>query len=57
MHTAKVLADKLGIRDGFRVVINDGKHGCQSIHHLHLHFIAGKQFGWPPGTDVPNTKI
>mgnify|MGYP002138294084 CR=1 FL=1 len=57
MHTAKVLADKLGIRDGFRLVINDGKHGCQSIHHLHLHFIAGKQFGWPPGTDVPNTKI
>jgi histidine triad (HIT) family protein len=35
--------------DGYRVVINDGKHGCQSVYHLHLHVLGGKQLGWPPG--------
>ena len=35
-------------QSGFRVVINDGKHGCQSVYHLHLHFIGGNQLGWPP---------
>ncbi len=40
--------------DGFRIVINDGKHGCQSVYHLHLHLIGGKQLGWPPtGTPPP----
>lgn len=37
--------------DGYRVVINNGRNGCQSVYHLHLHFIGGKQLGWPPGTD------
>eukprot|EP00184_Porphyridium_aerugineum_P008443 CAMPEP_0184691916 /NCGR_PEP_ID=MMETSP0313-20130426/608_1 /TAXON_ID=2792 /ORGANISM="Porphyridium aerugineum, Strain SAG 1380-2" /LENGTH=127 /DNA_ID=CAMNT_0027149695 /DNA_START=193 /DNA_END=576 /DNA_ORIENTATION=+ len=36
-------------KTGFRVVINDGKHGCQSVYHLHLHVIGGRQLGWPPG--------
>lgn len=35
--------------EGFRVVINDGKHGSQSVFHLHLHVIGGRQMGWPPG--------
>lgn len=57
LHTAKVLADKLGFNDGFRLMINDGKHGCQSVHHLHVHFIAGKQLGWPSIEDTHNKKI
>jgi histidine triad (HIT) family protein len=35
---------------GYRIVINDGAHGCQAVPHLHLHLIAGKQLSWPPGT-------
>ena len=34
-------------RDGFRVVINDGPKGCQSVYHLHLHVMGGKQGCWP----------
>jgi hypothetical protein len=32
-----------------RYVINDGKQGCQSVYHLHVHVIGSKQLGWPPG--------
>lgn len=35
---------------GYRIVINDGAQGCQTVPHLHLHVIGGKQLGWPPGT-------
>lgn len=38
-----------GLEKGFRIVINDGKEGCQSVYHLHLHVIGGKQLSWPPG--------
>jgi histidine triad (HIT) family protein len=34
---------------GFRLVINDGEHGAQSVYHLHIHVIGGRQMGWPPG--------
>ena len=34
---------------GYRVVVNDGEEGCQSVYHLHLHVIGGKQLSWPPG--------
>lgn len=34
---------------GFRIVINDGEHGAQSVYHLHLHVLGGRQMGWPPG--------
>ena len=35
--------------DGFRIVINDGKYGCQSVYHLHVHVLGGRKMGWPPG--------
>ncbi|XP_069736265.1 adenosine 5'-monophosphoramidase HINT2 isoform X1 [Phaenicophaeus curvirostris] len=38
-----------GLGDGYRLVINDGKHGAQSVYHLHIHVLGGRQLGWPPG--------
>merc|ERR1719215_907859 len=35
--------------DGFRIVINDGKEGQQTVYHLHVHVIGGRQLTWPPG--------
>lgn len=34
---------------GFRVVVNNGEHGCQSVYHIHLHVLGGRQLKWPPG--------
>ncbi|CRK90393.1 CLUMA_CG004029, isoform A [Clunio marinus] len=49
MLAGKKVAETLDLKDGYRVVINDGKLGCQSVYHLHLHFLSGRQLGWPPG--------
>ena len=35
--------------DGFRLVTNIGKQGGQSVEHLHIHVIGGRDLGWPPG--------
>lgn len=34
---------------GFRVVLNTGPDGGQSVNHVHAHVLAGRGFGWPPG--------
>ena len=44
----KIAADR-GLGDGYRVVINDGKNGAQSVYHLHIHVFGGRQMSWPPG--------
>jgi len=36
-------------RSGFRLVINCNPHGGQTVDHLHLHLLAGRRMGWPPG--------
>jgi histidine triad (HIT) family protein len=44
------LAKEVGVsKDGFRVVINCKKRGGQTIEHLHLHLLGGRQMIWPPG--------
>jgi len=35
--------------NGFRVVMNAGPDAGQTVHHAHLHVLAGRQLGWPPG--------
>ena len=35
--------------DGYRIVTNNGGHGGQSVDHLHLHLLGGRQMIWPPG--------
>ncbi len=37
------IADDLGLKDGFRLISNKGKHGCQSVGHLHIHILGGEQ--------------
>ncbi|XP_062161647.1 14 kDa zinc-binding protein [Alnus glutinosa] len=49
LYAAKIVAEKEGILDGFRVVINSGPDACQSVYHLHLHVLGGRQMKWPPG--------
>jgi histidine triad (HIT) family protein len=50
--SAKKVAELLNVNNnGYRLVINNGRDGCQTVDHLHIHFIAGKQLGWPPGID------
>ena len=47
---AQKIAQELGIAEkGFRLVINTGKDGGQSVPHLHMHLLGGREFGWPAG--------
>ncbi len=36
-------------RTGFRIVINNGPHGGESVPHLHIHLLGGRPMAWPPG--------
>jgi histidine triad (HIT) family protein len=49
MVTAAKVARQEGLDKGFRLVVNDGPQGSQSVYHLHLHLIGGRQMNWPPG--------
>ncbi|XP_051517842.1 histidine triad nucleotide-binding protein 2, mitochondrial isoform X1 [Myxocyprinus asiaticus] len=49
LMVAKNVAKKEGLDEGYRVVINDGKNGAQSVYHLHVHVLGGRQMRWPPG--------
>jgi len=48
--TAGVIARKLGVvGSGFRLVLNHGPDAGETVPHLHLHLLAGRALGWPPG--------
>ena len=50
LFVAQQVAKEQGLgEDGFRVVVNDGASGSQSVYHLHLHVLGGRQMTWPPG--------
>ncbi|MEX2181675.1 MAG: histidine triad nucleotide-binding protein [Gemmatimonadaceae bacterium] len=47
---AKQVAKELELAEkGYRVVINTGKHGGQTVDHIHLHLLGGRKMKWPPG--------
>ena len=47
--TVKLIAEQLGLSNGYRVVINNGDDGGQTVDHLHLHILGGRHMKWPPG--------
>jgi histidine triad (HIT) family protein len=47
---AQEMAQTLGIAEsGYRIVINNGPHGGESVPHLHVHLLGGRPLSWPPG--------
>ena len=42
-------AEKLGIKENYRTVINTGKGAGQAIFHVHIHILGGRPLNWPPG--------
>jgi histidine triad (HIT) family protein len=47
---AAEVAGKLGlIQSGFRLVINNGRDGGETVPHLHCHILGGRHMDWPPG--------
>ena len=43
------IAEKRGLGKGYRVVVNTGEEGGQTVDHLHLHLLGGREMTWPPG--------
>jgi Diadenosine tetraphosphate (Ap4A) hydrolase and other HIT family hydrolases len=46
---ASKIAGKEGYGEAFRLVINNGESSGQTVYHLHVHLLAGRNFSWPPG--------
>ncbi len=47
---ARLVAERKGIAaSGYRLVMNTGRDGGQSVYHMHLHVLGGRRMSWPPG--------
>lgn len=49
LNAAKKIAEEYGLSGGYRLVINQGHDGGQSVNHLHAHLLGGRKLFWPPG--------
>lgn len=49
LTASKIAAAEKLAADGYRLVINTGGNGGQSVDHLHFHILGGRQMQWPPG--------
>ena len=50
IHRAAIIArDRHLNQEGYRVVINNGEAAGQTVFHIHVHLLGGRNFGWPPG--------
>ena len=50
LQAASAIARQEGLdAKGFRLVVNTGSDGGQSVEHLHVHILGGRELGWPPG--------
>jgi len=46
---AAEVAKKLDLKGGYRLVINNGADGGETVPHLHVHILGGRHMAWPPG--------
>jgi histidine triad (HIT) family protein len=50
MRAAREIAGQLNLdQQGYRIVINTGPYGGQTVYHLHIHLLGGRPMHWPPG--------
>ena len=49
LMTVKKVAEQANLSNGYRVVINNGADGGQTVDHLHLHILGDRSMSWPPG--------
>jgi histidine triad (HIT) family protein len=49
LMAAKKIAENEHLDRGYRLVVNEGPDGAQTIPHLHMHLLGGRPMGWPPG--------
>jgi histidine triad (HIT) family protein len=49
LWAAAQIAETKGLAKGYRVVINSGEDGGQTVDHVHLHLLGGRSLTWPPG--------
>jgi len=49
VYVATKVAAQQKLQSGYRLVVNEGTHGQQSVRYIHLHVLGGKQLSWPPG--------
>ena len=46
---AAVVAKQLDLKNGYRLIINNGVDGGETVPHLHVHILGGRHMAWPPG--------
>ena len=49
LFSAAEIARLEKLADGYRIVINNGSNGGETVPHLHVHLLGGRQLSWPPG--------
>lgn len=49
LNAAKTIAEREGLTNGYRLVINQGQDAGQTVPHLHAHLLGGRPLAWPPG--------
>lgn len=49
LAAGKIARQEGFVNDGYRLILNEGEHGGQDVMHIHMHIMAGRKLGWPPG--------
>ena len=49
MYVSKTIAEKFDLNNNYRLVVNNGAEAGQSVFHIHIHLLGGRDLKWPPG--------
>ena len=52
LQVSAKIAKQLNLKKGFRLVINSGEDGGETVPHLHIHLLGGRKLEWPPGCSI-----